>query len=570
MFKGTGVSVGIGLARAIVLRPEADTGFYPRKSARPSDELERFEAARRHMLAANDLLRKKTARQIGADEAAIFDAYHMMLEDEDSLLGPLRAMMRDYHYSAEYSVTLQFDELARQFLRMDDAYMRQRVDDVFSLRDELMRELTGMQKPDLSHLDRPTIIVARSLSPSEMAAMDLSRLEGVVCEAGGYASHVAIICRSLGIPAVMAAPDVAETVWDGELLALDGESGEVWAPPDEAVIEMLHRRGDELARRRADAQMYRGRPTISTDGHRIELAASAGSPEELDAALEADAESLGLFRTEQMFLESPAPPGEDEQLAIYRAMLEKMRGKAATVRTFDDGGNRPSALAGRGPEENPALGLRGIRMSLGRPSFFRTQLRALLRASVYGSLRVMFPMVSGLAEVDEALRALSQIKDELRREGLAFDDKMPVGVVVDVPAAALLSDAIAKKVDFLAVNIDELIQFTLAADRGNPDLAHLYYPHHPAVLRLVRMTVDAAHRQGIPCALGGDARGQEQVLPLLLGMGVDSFVVNPGQLLRCRQMLNQCSYAECQRLAAEVMEMEATSQVAQRLAAFVF
>jgi len=297
----------------------------------------------------------------------------------------------------------------------------------------------------------------------------------------------------------------------------------------------------------------------------VELSANVGRLDEVAAALAADAEAIGLYRTELLYLTAPDLPTEDEQFEVYRAMLERMGGKAATVRTFDDGGNRPVLPFKNKTEPNPVLGYRGIRMSLGRPSFFRTQLRALLRASAYGSLRVMFPMISHLDELEEVLSALKHIKKELRRERTPFDEKMPIGVNIEVPAAALMSAALAPKVDFPSIGINDLIQFTLAIDRSNPDLAHLYHQYHPAVLHLVRTTVQAAHQNGIPCTLCGEAPGQEAVLPLMLGLGVDGFSTSPNLVLSARRVLNNCSYRECQNLADEVLALNSSAEVEHRL-----
>lgn len=569
MPRGTGVSVGIGMAQALIWQAPVAFDYIPRKSAQPSRELERFETSRLKLLRQTELLRQKTERQFGSGEAVIFDAYHMMLEDDDALLDPLRSLIQSDNCSAEYAVTVQFDELARQFLMLEDDYMRQRVDDVFSLRDQLMRELMGMSSVDVSHLDRPTVIVAHSLSPADIANLDISRLEGIVCETGGYSSHMSIIARTMGVPAVVGALDVMGQIRSGDLVALDGETGEIWIDPEGDTITMLRQRSDALLAQREETQRYRGMPTISLDGRRVELSANVAQLEDVDAALGADAEALGLFRTELLQLNSPEPPDEERQFQVYRAMLEKMGGKAATVRTFDDGGSHAGTPAQnplrRTREPNPVLGYRGIRMCLGRPSFFRTQLRALLRASAYGSLKVMFPMISSLDELRDALKALEHVKAELRREAIPFDEKMPVGVDIEVPSAALLSETLSQEVDFLSIGINDLIQFTMAIDRGNPDLAYLYHQFHPQVLRLVRWTVDAAHNSGIPCVICGEAPGQEDILPLLFGIGVDGFSVSPNLLLRCRQILSQCSYAECRDLANEVLQLQTAGEVMKRL-----
>ncbi|MGD9559105.1 MAG: phosphoenolpyruvate--protein phosphotransferase [Oscillospiraceae bacterium] len=565
MSRGIGVSAGIGLAQARLWNNHITFDYVPRKSSQPADELSRFEAARQDILDKTLVLRNRTALRYGDSQAVIFDAYHLILNDHDGLVAPLRELINQHQYSAEYAIYSKFNDLAHQFSQFESEYFRQRVEDIVGLRDALLQQLEGVKLADLSHLDRPTILVASALTPAEIANIDTSRLAGVICESGAYSSHTSIIARTLGIPMVVGLAGILADICDGDLVALDGETGEIWLEPDQSALAAIHRRGDEIALREASVQTYRGRPTISTDGRRIELSANVGQLEEVAPALTSDAESVGLFRTELLHLSFPNMPTEEEQFGVYRTLLERMGGKAVTVRTFDDGGNTPTLPIKTRPEPNPALGYRGIRMSLGRPSFFRTQLRALLRASAYGNLKIMFPMVSTLDELSDALNALQQIKNELRREDIPFDEKIPVGVDIEVPAAALLAEAIAPQVDFLSIGINDLIQFTLAIDRNNLDVSHLYNPYHPAVLRLVRSTIDAAHANAIPCVLCGEIPGQDQILPLMLGLGIDGFSTTPSLILPARRVLNSCNYTECRALADEVLKLGSSADVYKRL-----
>lgn len=569
MIQGTGVSDGVGIARAIIWQAAISHDYVPRKSGNPDSEIARFDVAIENVLEQNKGLREKTALQHGDSEATIFDAYSLILTDDEAVLRPTKDHIRLRGLSAEYAVTFQFGELARKFLEMNNEYMRQRAEDVFNIRDQLLRDLMGMPVAESTHFDRPTIVVANAFSPVDIANLDLSRLEGIVSETGGYSSHMAIIARSLGIPAVVGTGSILEKLRDNDVMALDGKTGEVWINPNEEEIAMLNRRAEQQAEISKEAQVFRGLPTISTDGRRVELSANIGQLEEVDAAINADAESLGMYRTELLHMSHPPLPNEEDQFTVYRTLVEKMAGKASTIRTFDDGGTHSTfAIKGR-QEDNPILGYRGIRMSLGRPSFFRTQLRAILRASAYGSIRILFPMISSLDELREAKSALETIKNELRRECIPFDDKIPMGVVISAPSAALLSEVLAAEADFFCISINDLIQFTLAIDRSNPDLAYLYHPYHPAVLRLVKWTVDAAHHHSIPCYISGEVTGHEQLLPLLFGLGVDGFSVNPGLILSCRRTLNSCSYAECKSLSQEVLQLHSSGEVAKRLGQFL-
>lgn len=561
MLKGIGVSSGIGYAKAMIWQTPITKEEIQRKSTAPRKEIVRFEKAHAAIVQRTTELRDKTARQFGDGEAAIFDAYLMIMQDEEELLAPVKELILEREFTAENAVMTRFGELSVQLMSLSDDYMRQRSDDVNALRDQFLRELLGKPLVDISHLDRPTIVVAHALSPTDIAVLDTSRVEGIISETGSYTSHTAIIVRTLGIPAVAALDGALKQVQEGDMVALNGDSGEVWVEPDQTEIAQLRKINDELTENREQAQKYRGLPTITVDGRRVELSASVGQLEEVEGVVEADAESIGMYRTEILHVGRKTLPGEDEQFLVYKTVLEKMGGKAVTVRTYDDGGNRPLLPFKPQKEENPVLGYRGIRMSLSRPSLFRTQLRALLRASAYGPLKIMFPMVSSIDELDEALRAVEQIKKELERENTPFDEKVPVGILVQAPSAALLAEKIAEMVDFISISINDLIQFTLAIDRGNSKLAHLYHPYHPAVLRLVNWVAESAHSRGKPCFLCGEAPGQKRIMPLFLGFGIDGFSINPGLVLQARQMLSSCRYIVIREMAAEALRMNRAAEV---------
>ncbi len=564
---GNGVSSGIGIAQVLIWQPAIAQDYVPRKSSKPKEELERFNHALHRLLGRHKGFRAKTARHIGDQEAAIFEAYSMMLSDEEAVLRPIKESISLRSLSAEYAVSLQFGKLAGCFLEMDNEYMRQRAEDVFNLRDALLREMTGVPIEKSSHLDRPTVVVASSLSPLDMITLDISRLQGIVCEMGGYSSHTAILARSQGIPTVFEAKSILEHAKTGDVIALDGGTGEIWLNPTQTEIEMLNVRADKLFEKREAVKAFRGRPTVTRDGRRIELTANIARIEEVETARLADAEALGLLRTELLYMEHPPLPSEEEQVSAYRSVLEKMSGKSVVVRTYDDGASSRSLSALRPrEEENPALGYRGIRMSLGRPSFFRTQIRALLRASAYGSVKLVFPMVSSIEELKEAKVAVEMVKRELIREDIPFDEALQVGLMMAVPSAVILSESLAAEVDFFSIGVHDLIQFTLAIDRGNQELNHLRHIFHPAVLRQIKWIVDAAHHHNIPCNICGEPKGFEMALPLLLGLGLDGFSVNPGQILSSRKILNQCSFVDCKRLASEVLQMHSAPDVEKIIA----
>lgn len=565
MLRGTGVSVGIGFANALIWQPSIPMDFATLSLITPQEESARLDAAISTILEKTNLLRHKIARRFGEEEAIIFDAYSLMLKDQEALLTPIQNIIHHGSVTAEYAAHFQFCELAQQFSQMNNEYLRQRAEDLYNLRDQVLRELMGLPDAEAQHLDRPTIIVAPTLSPADLANIDISRLEGIICESGGYSSHTAIIARTIGIPAVTNAERATQLIRDSMMVALDGQSGEIWLRPDQAEVYLLGKRAQVIRHKYQNAQLFRGHPTVTKDGRRIELSANAHQLNEVQAAIAADAESIGIYRTEKMLLKYKNIPTEEEQFESYRHILEKLGGKSVTIRTFDDGNNPIQTELNCHSIHNPVLGYRGIRMSLGRPSFFRTQLRALLRASAYGTIKIIFPMVSSLEELLDAKSALHSIQQELTRENLPFDENIPIGVLVGIPAAAIISDALAPHVDFFSINYNDLIQFTLAIDRKSPALASIHQQYHPAVLKLIHKTVQSAHNYKISCNLCGEAPGIEQTFPLLLGLGLDGFSLNPRLILSARQILNQCNYEKCMQLANNALQDHTSAQVIQRL-----
>lgn len=566
MLQALGVSNGIGIAPAFLWQAPIPYAALPRQCTNKPAEIKHFEAAKAAVLQKNQRFSSSAARRIGSAEASIFDAHCELLLDDEGIVQPVVRLINEQNYSAEHAVMQHFGAFAAELLALENEYMRQRAEDIFSLRDQLLREMLGLPAMDASHFDTPTVVVAHLLSPADMAGMDLSRLQGIICEAGGYSSHVAILARTLGIPAVVGAEGIVAQTHKGCLMALDGGTGEVWVNPTTSELAMLRRRCNTAHSLPDGASSYRGVPTLSLDGHRIELSANAGQTAEVDAALENDCESIGLYRSELLYANHGTPPNEETQLSEYRNALEKLRGKALTVRTLDSEATTGNLTPLEHHGENPALGHRGIRMSLDNPKILHTQLRALLRASAWGSVRIMLPMVTFLSEVDKARAALENAKKELRREGLPFDEKIPLGVMVEVPGTAMLAPAFAQKADFFTIGINDLVQFTTAVDRTNRQLAPLYGMHHPAVLRLIQLTVQGAHKAGISCNLCGEVPSLEKTLPLLFGLELDGFSLNPSHILPARRVLNNCIYQDCRALAAAVLQTSSTTEAEELLA----
>lgn len=561
MLKGVAASAGVAIAQAMLWQPPIEYDFIPQKAGDVTKDIARFNGALARVTAKNDLWQAEAARKLRPEEAVLFKAYGMILTDEEGVLLPIKALIEEKGYSAERAVTSHFNAVAKQLQSLESEYMRQRAEDIFGLRDQLMTVMLDLVPEDMSHLNKPTIVVAQNFSPAAIAELDRSRFAGFVCEGGTYSGHIAIIARTLGIPAVVGLAGITQMVREGALIALDGKTGEVWLQPSEAEIGMLRARNDAYNNSKSAVQRFRGVATVTKDGRRIELQANVGQVEEVDAALLADAEAIGLYRTELLHLNRTRLPTEEEQFERYKTALHKMNGKAITFRTLDEGEHKSLLVAPERQGNNPSLGYRGIRMSLGRPALFRTQLRALLRASAYGSVKIMFPMVSCQHELEQALAALQSVKDELAREGVPFDEKLPAGVMIETPAAAVVAQHLAQQVDFITLGLNDLIQFTAAADRTNPQLAHLYAVYHPAVLQFIHTAVQAAHHHHISCILCGDIPEMEHALPLLLGLGADGFSLSPHAVLPARALLNDCSYTSCKELAHAALHLQSFEQI---------
>lgn len=525
-----GVGVSEGTACAPALRYDPGALQVPQG---PAGDREREAAA---FLAACEQVGRELAdgaararARAGETEAEIFDVHRELLEDEISLQGPVLALIREEGRNAADAAQRQFDLLARRMRGLPDPYLRQRADDFLDLKEQVLRALLRRPKADLGGLPGPVILAARSLTPSDTLRLDPKRIAGVLCAEGGGTSHAAILARALGIPAVVGCPEAVDGLRDGERVLLDGGSGEVVlgpTPEEEAAFRLRQRRLEE---RREELVRFRDRPARTRDGALIRVLANAAAPEEVEAAVAAGADGVGLLRSEFLYLGREDLPGEEEQFQAYRRAVSLAGGRPVTIRTLDVGGDKALPALGLESEENPALGCRGIRVCLDRPGVLRTQLRALYRASAYGRLQIMFPMVSSLEELRRARDAARQARLELEGEGVPFDPRVPLGMMVEVPAAAVLAERFAREADFFSIGTNDLIQYTVAADRSNRKVEGLYSACHPAVVELTARTVRAAREAGIGCCLCGEAAGDLTLLPLLVGLGLDSLSVSvPG------------------------------------------
>lgn len=540
MLTGLGICPGLAMARVLVLKEQT---HIISDALLPEQEIEKelacFSHALEQALAENDALYEKAQTEMSEDVAAIFLAHREMLDDEYAVAEPIRTAIQENHFCAARAVDEVMKGIIACFESMDDEYMRARAADARDIRQLLIKQLLGGDQETASLLQEDTIVVAREITPSATAKMDLTHVVGFISEVGGATSHSAIIARSLEIPAVSQVKDLLEQLHTGDVVLLDGTNGTVETNVTKEALEKYRSAKEAEKSQRALCAAFVGKPTVTADGHKLELWANIGSLRDIERVLSSDAEGIGLMRSEFLYMDCDTLPDEETQYQAYKTVLETMHGKPVVIRTLDIGGDKELPALGLGREDNPFLGYRAIRICLDRPELLRTQLRALLRAGVYGELRIMFPMISCLEELHSAKEILRDVQLELYQEGIPHRGNVPVGMMIEVPAAAIMADTFAAEVDFFSIGTNDLTQYTLAADRGNSKVAHLYNPAHPAVCALIRHTIEAAHRHGISCGVCGEAGADPVLQPSLIRWGIDELSMTPSRILPSRMEISK-------------------------------
>jgi len=560
-----GLAASPGIAIGPAFRLERAPVRYQRTAAADRErELLRFQQAVEVAARQLEEVHARAAAESGASQAAIFEAQALMLQDPE-LLQKVRAAVEEEGIGAEAAVSDAAEEYIGILEALDDDYLRARSRDVRDVADRLLRALLGVSDSASAGLQTPSIIVARDLTPSDTVALDKSLVLGFCTAEGGTTSHTAILARALALPAVVGlGPGILE-IEDGTPLALDAGAGTVWVEPDAGTVAHCRAQRAAVAAFMLQAQGRAMEPAVTRDGHRVEVMANVGDVEGAWAALLAGAEGIGLLRSEFLYLERPTMPGEEEQYQAYRRILEVLDGRPVTLRTLDVGGDKGLHYIQMPPQMNPSLGLRGIRLCLARPDIFRPQLRAALRAGAGHSLRVMFPMVSTLGEVRAAREMLESCRNELRAEGHPVADQMEVGVMVEVPAAALMADRLAAEVDFFSIGTNDLSQYVMAADRTSAEVAHLADAFHPAVLRLVRDVIAAAHTRGRRVGLCGELAGEPLAIPVLLGLGLDELSISPPRVPLAKQVIRALTIAEARDIAAQALALDSPEEIQARV-----
>lgn len=504
------------------------------KVDRPETEVARFDSARNTASAKMNQFYQEAVSRVGLDNASIFKVYqHMLTESE--FVDSVRSMIRSQSINAESAISQAEKNFTQIYSAGADVYMQAHISDVQEIARILLRTLR--QKKAMFAGDEPCILYADDLTPSETIQMDTGKILGFVTKEGTPTSHTAILARALGVPAIVATGAEVDDSYDGKTAVIDGFSGTVYLDPTPGILAVMKEKQDQSIRLKDLLQQLKGLPSETADGHRIEVAANVSSASDLAAVLKNDAEGIGLFRSEFIYMGRDTLPSEEEQFNIYKLAIETMAGKRVIIRTLDIGADKEASAFHLPKEENPALGMRAIRICLKRPEIFKTQLRAILRASAFGKAAIMFPLITSVWEVWKAKEILDEVKMELDKKGIAYDHHMEVGIMVETPAAALISDKLAKEVDFFSIGTNDLSQYTLVVDRTSRVLSDFFNPHHPAVLKLIQMTVENAHKEGIWVGMCGELGSDLSITETFLRMGVDEFSVAPYSVLPLRKQI---------------------------------
>lgn len=562
--KGIAASDGVAVAPAYLL-VEPDLSFEKKSVADAEAEVARFDKAVAESQAELESIRKVAAESLGEEEAQVFDAHLMFLSDPE-FTGQISAKIKSDAVNSEVAL----DEVAQNFITIfqsmtDNTYMQERAADVRDVSKRIMAHLLGKELPNLASIDHEVVLVAEDLTPSDTAQLNKKYVKGFVTDLGGRTAHSAIMARSLEIPAVVGTEKITTSVKNGQMLIADGLDGVAIVEPSEEQVADYRKKGDDFAKQKAEWRKLKDEPSVTADGKHFTIAANIGTPDDLDGVLENGAEAVGLFRTEFLYMNSSDFPTEEDQFEAYKKVLEGMNGKQVIIRTMDIGGDKHLSYWDLPEEMNPFLGIRAVRLSLKNKEIFRTQLRALLRASAYGKLGIMFPMIGTLDELHQAKAVLAEEKDKLVKEGVKVGDDLQVGMMIEVPAAAVLADQFAKEVDFFSIGTNDLIQYTMAADRGNDNVSYLYQPYNPSVLRLIKHTIDAAHENGIWCGMCGEAAGDNTMFPILLSMGLDEYSMSATSILRIRSLMKKLDTKDLKELANEACFVSETAEENEKL-----
>ncbi|UJF16697.1 phosphoenolpyruvate--protein phosphotransferase [Jeotgalibaca sp. MA1X17-3] len=545
---GIAASDGIAIGKAYLLT-EPDLSFEKKSVSDIEGEINRFNDSLEISKTEIQAIRDRVAETVGDEEAQVFDAHIMVLSDPE-LIDSIKTNITTNEVNAEQALMEVTGMFVNMFESMEDnPYMQERAADIRDVTERVLSHLLGVKIPNPSSIQEEVVIVAKDLTPSDTAQLNRDFVKGFVTDIGGRTSHSAIMARSLEIPAVVGTKTVTEGISDGDMVIIDGLGGNIIINPDEETLASYDEKRTKFEQQKEEWKLLKNAETVTKDGKHIELAANIGTPKDLVGVIENGAEAVGLYRTEFLYMDSADFPTEEEQFNAYKEVLEGMDGKPVVVRTMDIGGDKELPYLKLPEEMNPFLGYRAIRICLAEPEMFRTQLRALLRASVFGKLRIMFPMIATLNEFREAKKILEEEKAKLIQENIAVSEEIEVGIMVEIPAAAVLAHQFAKEVDFFSIGTNDLIQYTMAADRMNQQVSYLYQPYNPSILTLIKHVIDSSHAEGKWTGMCGEMAGDQTAVPLLVGLGLDEFSMSASSVLKTRSLMSKLDSTEMKKLA---------------------
>lgn len=568
MFKGTNASAGIGIGKAAIIK-ENELVIRPEKVIDGAAEVERFKGALAETIAQTETLAADLATRVGEKEAEIMQG-HLMLLNDPMLTNEIENAITGDNVCSEFAIETVCTMYADMFASMDDELMQQRATDMRDIKVRLQQVLQGVKPVDIAALPEGSVIVAKDLTPSMTAGINPANVAGIVTEMGGRTSHSAILARALEIPAVVAVPGILGQVEDGAEMIVDGSEGVVLVAPSEEEKAEYTAKRDQFLKEKKELEQYIGKPTVTRDGVEIELVANIGNPDDVEKVLQYDGEGVGLFRTEFLFMDRTAMPTEEEQFEAYKKVAIALNGRPVIIRTLDIGGDKEIPYMGLQKDENPFLGYRAIRFCLDRKDdVYRPQLRALLRASAFGQIKIMIPMVTCIEEIREAKALIEEIKKELDEKGIAYNKEIKVGIMVETAAASLMADVFAKEVDFFSIGTNDLTQYTMSVDRGNEKVSYLYSTFNPAVLRSIRNIIKCGREAGIMVGMCGEAASDPMMIPLLLAFGLNEFSMSSSAILKARKMITGYSEAELQAVADKAMSFVSAKEIENFMRDFI-
>ena len=555
MLVGKGISEGIGLGKAVILK-ENELKIEKQKIEDISAEKQQIYNAVKEVESEIE----KLIQNIDGTEKEIMQAYLMILQDHSLIQETIKIIEQEKCNSA-YAVENGLNQIIKTFEEMDDPYMAARSRDIEDMKKRILAKLLKIEEIDLSKLPENTILVAKELSTSDTAKMNLKNISGIITEIGGVNSHMAIIARTNEIPAIVGIRHIFENIKENDFIALNGATGEIFLNPTQEKIEELTKNQENIKQEKQELEKYKNKKAITKDGHQVELLANIGGPQDIQIVIDNTAEGVGLLRSEFLYMDAKDFPSEEEQFEAYKKIAESLENKRLVIRTLDIGGDKDLKYMKLPKEENPFLGYRAIRIYLDNVDLFKVQLRAILRASSYGNVAIMLPMISSIEELRKSKEIIEEVKQELKEKNIKFNENIEVGIMIEIPSSAVMADEFAKECDFFSIGINDLIQYTIAVERGNEKLVNLYSHFNPAVIHLIKSAIDGAHKNGILCGMCGEAAGDVKFIPLLVGLGLDEFSMNANKILKARKLITDLSFEECKELANKVLKLESTEEV---------